>query len=57
MSERMVEKNAAPMGSHEGSDGVAGNGPVDPLEGDLLGVAWVAIGVPRYYGNQMVTEV
>ena len=40
MCERTVEKNAAPMGSHEGSDGVAGNGPVDPLvEGDSLGAA------------------
>ena len=39
MSEGTVEKNAAPMGSHEGSDGVAGNGPVDPLEGDSLGAA------------------
>ena len=36
------------LGSHEGSDGVTGNGPVDPLEGDSLGVAWVAVGVPRY---------
>ena len=37
MSERTVEKNAAPMGSYEG---VVGVGPVDPLvEGDSLGAA------------------